>query len=61
VSASTEFGRSDPEICAITDAAGATMTAAFERIIRKGQNAGEFAKESNPEWRRSSWHPPWSG
>jgi TetR/AcrR family transcriptional repressor of nem operon len=37
VSASTEFGRSDPAICAITDAAGTTMGAAFERIVRKGQ------------------------
>jgi TetR/AcrR family transcriptional regulator, transcriptional repressor for nem operon len=48
VSASTEFGRSDPEICAITDAAGATMSAAFERIIRKGQAEGDFAGDLDP-------------
>lgn len=48
VSASTEFGRSDPAICAITDAAGATMGAAFERVIRKGQAEGDFAGDLDP-------------
>jgi TetR/AcrR family transcriptional regulator, transcriptional repressor for nem operon len=48
VSASTEFGRSDPAICAITDAAGATLGAAFERIIRKGQAEGDFAGDLDP-------------
>jgi hypothetical protein len=45
VSASTEFGRTDPAICAITDA---TMGAAFERIIREGQAEGEFAGDLDP-------------
>ena len=48
VSASTEFGRSDPAICAITDAAGATLGAAFERVIRKGQAEGDFAGDLDP-------------
>lgn len=48
VSATTEFGRSDREIAAITDAAGATMAAAFERIVRRGQEAGELASDLDP-------------
>ena len=35
-------------ICAITDAAGATMGAAFERIVRKGQAEGDFAGDLDP-------------
>jgi TetR/AcrR family transcriptional repressor of nem operon len=48
VCAVTEFGRTDREINAITDASGATLSAAFERVIRKGQKAGEFAPELEP-------------
>jgi TetR/AcrR family transcriptional regulator, transcriptional repressor for nem operon len=48
VSASIEFGRSDPEICTITDAAGATMSAAFERVVRKCQADGDFADDLDP-------------
>jgi 3-oxoacyl-[acyl-carrier protein] reductase len=45
---------------AITDAVGATMSAAFERIIRKGQAEGDFAGDLDPRiaagsCRRPSW------
>jgi AcrR family transcriptional regulator len=45
VCAVTEFGRSDRDVAAINDASAATMTAAFERVIRMGQVAGEFAAD----------------
>jgi AcrR family transcriptional regulator len=48
VSATTEFGRSDRDICAINDASGATMVAAFERVFRTGQKAGELARDLEP-------------
>ena len=49
VSATTEFGRTDRSVCAITDASGATLMASFERVIRKGQAAGELAPDLDPK------------
>ena len=48
VAAVTEFGRTDREVTAITEASGATLTTAFERIIRRGQKAGELASDLDP-------------
>jgi TetR/AcrR family transcriptional repressor of nem operon len=48
VSAVTEFGRADRQIAAITDASGTMLATAFERIVRKGQKAGEFAPDLEP-------------
>jgi TetR/AcrR family transcriptional regulator, transcriptional repressor for nem operon len=48
ISATTEFGRSDRAVAAITDASASTLATAFERIIRKGQAAGEVASDLDP-------------
>lgn len=45
VSAISEFGRSDAEISAITDAAAEALLAALETVIRKGQDAGELTRD----------------
>jgi TetR/AcrR family transcriptional regulator, transcriptional repressor for nem operon len=47
VSATTEFGRSDRDVSAANDAAGSTLVAAFERVVRKGQEAGGLAADLN--------------
>lgn len=49
VGAMTEFGCSDPDVRAINDNAGATMLAAFERIVRKGQDVGEVSRDLEPK------------
>ncbi|MDB4917136.1 MAG: TetR family transcriptional regulator [Gemmatimonadetes bacterium] len=48
VSATMEFGRSDRDVAAITDAAGATIMAAFERVVRTGQREKEFSAHVDP-------------
>jgi AcrR family transcriptional regulator len=48
VSATAEFGRSDPEVCAINDGSGATMVSAFEQVFRKGQQNGQLARDLDP-------------
>ena len=45
VGAVTEFGRTDRQVTAITDVASATLMAAFARVVRKGQKAGELAPD----------------
>jgi AcrR family transcriptional regulator len=44
-----EFGRSDPEINAVNDAAGARFKAAFAARLAQGVAAGEFAPGLDPE------------
>lgn len=44
-----EFGRADPDINAINDAAGARFRAAFARRLAEGVAAGEFAADLDPE------------
>jgi TetR/AcrR family transcriptional regulator, transcriptional repressor for nem operon len=48
ISATTEFGCSDAAIAAIRDASASTLAAAFERIVVKGQAAGELARDLDP-------------
>jgi AcrR family transcriptional regulator len=48
VGAVCEFGRSDRDVTAVSDAAGATLLAAFESLVRRGQAAREFAAELDP-------------
>ena len=45
VSAVSEYGRSDRDVSAMTDASGATLVSAFEKIIVKGKAAGEVASD----------------
>ena len=48
IGATAQFGRSDPDITAIIDQSGTTLTAAFERLIREGQKSGEMARDMDP-------------
>jgi AcrR family transcriptional regulator len=48
VGATMEFGRDDPDVAEITDAAGATLRAAFERVVESGRAAGAIAAEVDP-------------
>jgi AcrR family transcriptional regulator len=48
ISAAAEFGRSNREVCFVTDAAAETMLAAFERVVRKGQQSGELTADVDP-------------
>ena len=45
VSATCEFGRSDPQIAVANDAAARTLQAALERVIADGKASGEVASD----------------
>jgi TetR/AcrR family transcriptional regulator, transcriptional repressor for nem operon len=45
VNAVCEYGRSDRDVSAMTDASGATLLSAFEKIIVKGKAVGEIASD----------------
>lgn len=48
VGATMQFGRSDPDVVAVIDQSGETLIAAFERLVRAGQRAGEMAPDLEP-------------
>jgi TetR/AcrR family transcriptional regulator, transcriptional repressor for nem operon len=45
VGAIWEFGRSDPEITALSEAVGGTLSSALQRRIAEGKSAGEIGAE----------------
>jgi hypothetical protein len=45
VTAVFEFGQSDPDVTALTEASGRTQLAALERQLRAAANAGEVAPD----------------
>ena len=48
IGATAQFGRSDPDVVAIIDQSGETLTAAFERLIREGRKSGQIARDLEP-------------
>jgi TetR/AcrR family transcriptional repressor of nem operon len=49
VSAVSEYGRSDPDISAMTDASGSTLLPTFESILVKAKATGEIASNVDVE------------